>query len=106
MNLEALYDHLLSRAQRTHQDVRADLPGGARLAVRAAAGVITLTVARTPQRVGDVEALTFYRICRVPPFARRIPETGQATRAADGKTWHLVGWTWREEGEQGTGERG
>lgn len=95
--LEAIFDHLLTRASATGRDQHADLPGGARLAVRVAGGQTVVSVARSPQRVGDTEAVTFKRICRVPDGARRIPADGQAERVVSGKMWNMIGWVWGEE---------
>lgn len=98
MKLEAVYDHLLSKAKRSGNDERVDLKGGARLAVRVWDGQIALTVARSPQRVGVRELITFRQICRVSETAKRIPSEGQAQRTDDeGKVWHVVGFVWRRE---------
>ena len=100
MKLEVVYDHLLSKATRTGADERIDLKGGARLALRVWDGQIALTIARSPQRVGDRELITFRQICRVPERARRIPEEDQAQRKdADGKSWWVVGFVWTIEAE-------
>ena len=100
MKLEAVYDHLLTKATRSGQDEHADLKGGARLALRVMDGQIALTIARSPQRVGDRELITFRQICRVPETAKRIPETDQAARRVEGKTWWTIGWVWTEEPQQ------
>lgn len=97
MKLEAVYDHLLTKATRSGQDEHADLKGGARLALRVMDGQIALTIGRSPQRVGDRELITFRQICRVPETARRIPTEGQAQREVDGKTWYVVGFVWSLE---------
>jgi hypothetical protein len=97
MKLEAVYDHLLSKATRTGRDAHADLAGGARLAVRVWEGQIALTIARSPQRVGDRELITFVQLCRVPEGARRIPAEGQAERTVDGRAWYIVGFVWSLE---------
>lgn len=95
MKLEAIYDHLVSRATRSGRDEHVDLGGGARLAVRVWDGQIALTIARSPQRVGDRELITFVQVCRVPTKARRIPPQDQKQREVDGKVWWVVGFTWR-----------
>lgn len=98
MKLEAVYDHLLTQATRTGRDEHADLKGGARLAVRVWDGMIALTIARSPQRVGDRELITFQQICRVPATAKRVPAEDQAQRKdADGKNWWVVGFVWSLE---------
>lgn len=98
MKLEAIYDHLLTTATRTGRDEHVDLKGGARLAVRVWDGKIALTIARSPQRVGDRELITFRQICRVPERARRIPDENQAQRTdGDGRAWWVVGFVWSME---------
>lgn len=95
MKLEAIYDHLVSKATRSGRDAHADLAGGARLVVRVWDGQIALTIARSPQKVGDRELITFRQICRVPETARRIPAEDQAQRTdADGRAWWVVGFVW------------
>ena len=95
-NLQTIYAELHRNAARTGQDRRADLPRGARLAVRVQAGVVTLTIARKNARVGDMELETFRRACCVPADALRWPTEGQHTMQRDGATWWLVAYRWNE----------
>ena len=96
MKLEALYDHLLTRATRSGQDQGADLPGGARLAVRVKDRVVTLSIARKDKPVGDRELITFRACCQVPAGATRLPAEGQERLTRDGATWHRVAFRWEE----------
>src|SRR5262245_37382686 len=85
--LATLFAHLHSQAQRTGRDQHATLAGGARIAVRVADGETTLTLARSPQRVGDREIITFKAQCGVPADAQRWPQEGQQEVEREGKHW-------------------
>lgn len=92
--LATLFDYLRRRAIATGADQSADLFHGARLAVRARDGAITLTVSRRDKPVGATEISTFLAHCAVPATAQRWPSEGQGKRDADGVTWHYVSWRW------------
>jgi hypothetical protein len=110
-NLADIYAELLRNAHRTGQDRHADLPRGARLAVRVEAisveghdiscpdqvitgYQITLTIARKNARVGDRELETFKRECRVPPDALRWPAEGQKETEREGARYWIVAFRW------------
>lgn len=96
MKLALLYDHLLTRAVKTGEDQHADLKGGARLAVRARDGVITVSFCRPHKRLGDIEEVTFRAVCQVPASAVRIPAEGQKERLASAVVWYIVAYRWTE----------
>jgi hypothetical protein len=91
-----MYTHLLDRARASGQDRHVDLHGGARVAVRVKDGLITVSIARTPQRLGDVEIITFHKHFQIPAHAVRFPEEGQAKRTVDKTDWWMIGWTWAD----------
>lgn len=97
MSLASMYTELHRQAARTGQDRRLELKGGAALAVRVQAGVITLTISRKGKRLGDTELVTFRRDCGVPATAIRYPVDEQATRKdGAGLLWYFVAYRWSE----------
>lgn len=96
MSLSSIYTELHRNAARTGTDRATDLKGGARLAVRVQAGVVTLTISRKGKKVGDVEIVVFKRDCNVPESAVRFPQEGQRTKEHEGATWYAVTYRWRE----------
>lgn len=102
MKLELLYDQLLTRAASSGRDQAANLPGGARLAVRCRDRVTTVTISRDGKNVGDVELITFRRICKVPETAERIPKEGQGLHAGR----HYVAFRWTTADAAGQEELG
>jgi hypothetical protein len=73
---------------------RRDLRNGARIAVQLVAGEICTTFSRPDTPLGDIELATFVNHCGVPVGARRWPPEGQRTVDDDGRTRHIVGYTW------------
>ena len=100
MSLSSIYTELHRNAARTGQDRAMELKGGARLAVRVQAGVVTLTISRAKKKVGDAELITFKRDCGVPEGAVRFPMEGQRTSEHDGQSWFSVSFRWREDGSE------
>lgn len=97
MSLSSIYTELHRQAARTRTDRRYELKGGAAIAVRVQAGIVTLTISRRGKKVGDTELLTFRRACGVPATAERIPIDEQGTRKdADGLLWYFVAYRWAE----------
>jgi len=94
MSLSGIYLDLWRTAQETGQDAARDLNGGARLAVRVAGDVTTLTISRRAKHVGAVELRTFVRDCGVPSDAARYPADGQGQH---GESWY-VAFRWAESG--------
>ena len=100
MRLTDIYAELVRSAQRSGQDRGHTFSGGARIAVRVAGKITTLTISRSGKLVGDTELITFKRDCGVPPHARRIPDVGQARRLDDaGQAWHYVAYCWQEDAQ-------
>ena len=99
MSLANLYTELHRRAAASGEDRALDLKGGARLAVRVQAGIVTLTISRKAKRIGDTELITFKRDCGVPDSAIRFPLDSQGTKEHDGATWHYIAYRWREDGQ-------
>jgi hypothetical protein len=98
VSLSSIYTELHRNAARTGQDRAMELKGGARLAVRVKAGIVTITISRKGKKVGDTELVTFKRDCNVPSAAVRIPAEDQHTRTIEGVVWHSVSFCWREDG--------
>jgi hypothetical protein len=96
MSLAGIYLDLWRTAQETGRDAHRELNGGARLAVRVADDVTTLTISRQTKPLGAVELKTFVRDCGVPEHAIRFPQEGQITRERDGVLWHSITYRWRE----------
>lgn len=96
MSLAGIYLDLWRTAQETGHDASRELHGGARLAVRVADDVTTLTISRSKKPLGAVELKTFVRDCGVPEGAIRFPQEGQNTRERDGVLWHSITFRWRE----------
>ena len=94
MSLSSIFTELHRNAARTGQDRAMDLRGGARIAVRVQAGVVTLTISRKEKALGATEIETFKRDCAVPSDAERL----QRLRQREGATWHTITWRWREDG--------
>lgn len=90
MSLNNIYLELHRRAGETGEDRAIDLKGGARLAVRVQAGVVTLTISRSKKPLGATEIETFKRDCGVPAMAIRFPLEGQGTKEHDGMPWHYI----------------
>jgi hypothetical protein len=96
MSLANLYTELRRRAAASGEDRALDLRGGARIAVRVADGITTLTISRSKKPLGATEIETFKRDCGVPASAIRFPLEGQRTIERDGATWHAITYRWRE----------
>ncbi|NOK64255.1 MAG: hypothetical protein GFH27_549323n6 [Chloroflexi bacterium AL-W] len=94
--LAQIYQELRRQAARTGQDRAADLPGGARIAVRDTAVSVIVTFSRKGKKLGDVELITFQRVCDIPAGVERIPKEDQAARKRDGDTYHTVSYRWRK----------
>lgn len=95
--LSALATHLLVRARATGQVQRADLPKGARVSVLVVGEQVTMAFARCAKPLGDTELATFIAHCAVPAGAQRIPGEGQREITdGEGRTWHQVGYRWRD----------
>jgi hypothetical protein len=95
--LSAIKAHLLARAKATGIDQRVDLTKGARVSVRATDGQVWITFSRCEKPLGDTELATFIAHCAVPNGARRIPAEGQRVMTdTEGRTWHQVGYHWRD----------
>lgn len=97
MSLANIFLEMKRQAHRTGEDRAQTLKGGARLAVRVQADVVTLTISRGTKRLGATEIETFKRDCGVPPDAIRFPQEGQAVRQGDDQPWHYIAYRWREE---------
>lgn len=102
--LSQMFAQLKRQAARTGTDRSVALAHGARMAVRVEANQITLTLARTPARLGDRELITFQDHCGVPRTALRWPATGQERRERDGVAWWIVAYRWLEEPAEPTEE--
>jgi hypothetical protein len=98
--IATIFAELVRNARRTGEDRRATLGRGARMAVRVKDGEITLTLARTPGRLGESELITFQRHCQIPGNALRWPATDQHQRQEDKVTWWIVAYRWCEPIEQ------
>jgi hypothetical protein len=92
MSLSSIYTELHRHAARTGTDRAQTLTGGARIAVRVQAGIVTLTISRQKKKVGDTELITFRRDCGVPPDAARYPAEGQGQK---GDFWYIA-YRWAE----------
>jgi len=97
MSLSNIFLEMKRRAGETGEDRATDLRGGARLAVRVRADVITLTISRKEKALGATEIETFKRDCGVPAGAERLPDVGQRVRLRDGAQWHTITYRWRED---------
>lgn len=98
-HLATIFAELVRNARRSREDRHADLPKGARLAVRvepldAHSEQITLTIARRSARVGTVEEQTFRRACQVPADALRWPAEGQREIAREDARWWAIAFRW------------
>jgi len=100
MSLSSIYTELHRQAARTGTDRAQTLRGGARIAVRVQAGVITLTISRSKKPLGATEIETFKRDCGVPSTAIRFPLEGQGTKEHGGMPWHYIAYRWREGVDQ------
>ena len=105
-----LFDRLVNQSRADHLIHRAELSGGAHLAVLVDLGTITLTIKRQNQPLGERELKTFRRDCGVPDDAEVLTPPEQATRivqvavesADDGmtirqETWRYVTWKWKDQ---------
>ena len=100
MSLSSIYTELHRQAARTGTDRATDLRGGARIAVRVQAGIVTLTISRKARRLGDTEIVTFKRDCGVPVSAIRFPQEDQGTKEHEGALYYYVAYRWREGVDQ------
>jgi hypothetical protein len=100
VSLSSIYIELHRAAARTGIDRAIDLKGGARLAVRVQAGIVTLTISRKAKKLGTTEIDTFKRDCGVPASAIRFPLDTQGTKEHDGATWFYVAYRWAEGVDQ------
>lgn len=98
MSLASIFTELHRNAARTGTDRAQELRGGARLAVRVQAGVVTLTISRARKKLGDVEIVTFKRDCGVPANAARYPLEGQGQKEIESVLYFFVAWRWNEDG--------
>lgn len=96
MSLANIFLELKRRAGDTGEDRATDLRGGARIAVRVRANVITLTISRKEKALGATEIETFKRDCGVPSAAECLPDAGQRVRVRDGASWHTITYRWSE----------
>jgi hypothetical protein len=96
LSLANIFLELKRRARDTGEDRTVDLKGGARLAVRVQADVVTLTISRSKKPLGATELETFRRDCGVPASAVRFPLEGQGVKEHDGMPWHYIAYRWRE----------
>lgn len=98
--LQNLFISLRRQAADTGLDQAHELFHGARLAVRVHEDVITLTISRQAQLVGEVELSTFRQHCKVPQTAQRWPVEGQNEHIDTfGRSWHYVAWRWCTDDE-------
>lgn len=97
MSLSSIYTELHRNAARTGTDRAQDLRGGARLAVRVQAGVVTLTISRAKKKIGTTELEVFKRDCGVPETAVRFPLDEQGTKEHDGALWYYIAFRWAEK---------
>jgi len=100
VSLSSIYTELHRNAARTGQDRAMELKGGARLAVRVQAGVVTLTLSRKAKKLGATEIEVFKRDCGVPETAIRFPVEGQRLSDHEGEPWHSITYRWREDGSE------
>jgi hypothetical protein len=91
-----MYQELRRRAMETGEDRALTLKGGARLAVRVQADVVTLTISRSKKPLGATELETFRRDCDIPASAIRFPLDEQGTRTVDGVIWWYIAFRWRD----------
>lgn len=96
MSLANLYTELRRRAAASGEDRALDLKGGARIAVRVQAEIVTLTISRSKKPLGATEIETFKRDCGVPSSAIRFPMEGQRTIDREGEIWHAITYRWAE----------
>ena len=96
MSLSSMYTELHRAAARTGTDRAIDLRGGARIAVRVQAGIVTLTISRKGKKIGLTELETFKRDCNVPATAIRFPLDEQGQRTVDGIVWFYLAYRWAE----------
>ena len=105
-----LFDRLVNQSRADHLIHRAELSGGAHLAVLVDLGTITLTIKRQNQPLGERELKTFRRDCGVPDDAEVLTPEMQGTRfiavsvvGDDGtatieqETWRYVTWKWKDK---------
>lgn len=100
MSLASIYTELHRQAARTGTDRAQTLTGGARIAVRVADGIVTLTISRKGKQLGATELEVFKRDCNVPSTAVCFPLEGQGTKEHDGAMWHYIAYRWREGVDQ------
>jgi hypothetical protein len=96
MSLANIFLEMKRRATQTGEERATDLRGGARLAVRVQAGVVTLTISRKAKKVGSTELEVFKRDCGVPSAAIRFPQEGQNTRTVEDVLYYYIAYRWRE----------
>lgn len=91
--LGATVKAMINRASLTGRPFSRVLSGGAGLLVVVSGDEVRFMVTRIGQPLGDVELLTFARLC-VPAGAVRWPHEGQScVKRGDGYVWR-VGWKW------------
>jgi hypothetical protein len=84
---------MINRASLTGRPFSRVLSGGAGLLVIVRGDEVRFMVTRIGTPLGDVELLTFARLC-VPEGAERWPQEGQrCVKRGDGSVWR-VGWKW------------
>lgn len=94
--LTTIYQTLVELADRTGRDQRAELKGGAHLAVRVTCeGVTIVSISRPDKKLGDVELTTFKAHFGIPTEATRTPAEGQHAIDRNGTIHHTVVWSWR-----------
>lgn len=97
--LATLYSYMLTRARASGEWRGAQLPGGARLDVRATETKIKVVFSRREKPLGATELITFCRHCGVPAHATRTPAdpAAQASRADGDETiWYVI-YAWNDE---------
>jgi hypothetical protein len=95
--LGATVKAMINRASLTGRPFSRVLRGGAGLLVVVSGDEVRFMVTRIGTPLGDVELVTFARLC-VPEGAVRSPAEGQScVKRGDGFVWR-VGWKWTREG--------
>ena len=110
-HITRLFERMVNLSRADRMIHRAQLSGGAHLAVLVDLGSITLTIKRQNQPLGERELKTFRRDCAVPDDAEVLTPEMQGTRfiavrvaGDDGtatmeqETWRYVTWRWPDEG--------
>ena len=101
-----LYEQLAARATATGLDQAAQLPGGARVAMRVKHGEQIVTFSRSDVPVGDTELTTFYRLCAIPAHAKHQPPVEQGVHNdTSGRVRYYVAYRWSLQATTTTAEQ-